>query len=187
MSTGLSGAHNLGVVYELSPRTDGGWKKRILHDFCFKGPPNCQDGHTPGVGALTMDSSGNVYGTTAGGGCCGGTVFRLTRQADGRWKETVLYDFRGGASGFEPGAGVVLDKAGNLYGTTIYGGSCCGVVFKLSPKENGKWKYTVLHTFTGYDGAQPDANLIRDDNGNLYGTTATGGAGGAGVAFELTP
>jgi uncharacterized repeat protein (TIGR03803 family) len=61
------------------------------------------------------------------------------------------------------------------------------VVFKLAPQKNGTWKYTVLHTFIGYDGAQPDANLTLDSKGNLYGTTATGGAGGYGVAFELTP
>jgi uncharacterized repeat protein (TIGR03803 family) len=83
-----------------------------------------------------------------------------------------------------------MDKSGNLYGTTIAGGtsSCgCGVVYKLTPGSNGKWKYTVLHRFTGYDGAQPDAYPILDSKGNLYGTTITGGAGGAGVAFELTP
>jgi uncharacterized repeat protein (TIGR03803 family) len=184
------GAHNLGVVYELSPRADGSWKERILHDFCPTGPPYCPDGARPGVGALTMDSSGNIYGATAGGGYCCGTVFRLTLQADGRWKETVLYDFKGGASGFEPGAGVVRDNAGALYGTTVYGGrpQCdCGVVFKLSPRKSGRWEYSVLHTFTGYDGAQPDANLILDTKGNLYGTAATGGASGGGVAFEITP
>jgi len=183
-TTEYGGVHNLGVVYSLKSAGDGSWKERILHDFCAKGPPNCQDGARPGVGALTMDISGNVYGTTAGGDCCG-TVFRLT-QANGRWKETILYDFKGGASGYEPGAGVVRDTAGNLYGTTVYGGSCCGVVFKLSPKENGKWKYTLLHTFTGYDGAQPDANLILDEKGNLYGTAATGGAYDDGVVFEVT-
>lgn len=189
-TTEYGGAHNMGVVYELNPKTDGGWKEQILHDFCPKGPPNCQDGHTPGVGALTMDSSGRVYGTTAGGGYCCGTVFRLTLQANGRWREIVLYNFKGGASGFEPGAGVVRDKAGDLYGTTVYGGSSqcdCGVVFKLSPRKSGEWEYSVLHTFTGYDGAQPDANLILDDKGNLYGTTATGGANGGGVVFQLTP
>jgi uncharacterized repeat protein (TIGR03803 family) len=84
----------------------------------------------------------------------------------------------------------VFDKYGNLYGTTLYGGdpNCgCGVVYKLSPGSNGKWTYTVLHRFTGTDGAQPGANLILDNKGNLYGTTVTGGAGGYGVAFELTP
>ena len=84
---------------------------------------------------------------------------------------------------------MVLDEVGNLYGTTVYGGSgCdCGVVYKLAPGKKGKWTYTVLHTFVGSDGAQPDANLILDDKGNLYGTTATGGPGGYGVVFELTP
>ena len=81
-----------------------------------------------------------------------------------------------------------MDTAGNLYGTTVYGGSqCyCGVVYKLTPQTNGEWKYTVLHQFNGYDGAQPSANLVLDGKGNLYGTTATGEAGGAGVAFEVT-
>ena len=84
----------------------------------------------------------------------------------------------------------MIDQAGNLYGTTINGGSqnCgCGVVYKLSPQLGGQWQYTVLHNFIGIDGAQPDANLTLDDNGNIYGTTLTGGPGGAGVVFELTP
>jgi len=189
-TTEWGGTHNMGVVYELSPNADGAWKEQILHVFCPEGPPHCPDGHTPIVGALTMDIFGNVYGTTGGGGYCCGTVFRLMRQADGRWKETVLYNFKGGASGYGPGAGVVRDNAGNLYGTTVYGGSSqcdCGVVFELSPRKGGRWEYTVLHAFIGSDGAQPDANLILDDKGNLYGTAATGGVGGAGVAFELTP
>jgi uncharacterized repeat protein (TIGR03803 family) len=80
-----------------------------------------------------------------------------------------------------------MDQAGNLYGTTISGGTCCGVVYKLAPGAKGKWTYKVLHTFTGSDGAQPDANLILDDKGNLYGTTPLRGAYGVGVVFELTP
>jgi uncharacterized repeat protein (TIGR03803 family) len=178
------GAYDAGTVYEVE-HTETGWKEHVLHSFRL----NYTDGSTPGIGALIMDSSGSLYGTTAGGGCCGGVVFKLTPQTDGRWKETILYDFKGGASGFEAGAGVVMDKAGNLYGTTIAGGSgCgCGVVYKLAPIPKGKWTYTVLHTFTGNDGAQPDANLILDSQGNLYGTTATGGANGGGVVFELTP
>jgi uncharacterized repeat protein (TIGR03803 family) len=81
-----------------------------------------------------------------------------------------------------------MDRYGNLYGTTIYGGAGgSGVIYKLSPRANGKWTYTLLHTFTGADGAQPDANLILDDKGNLYGTTATGGTYGGGVVFEITP
>jgi len=179
-----------GTVYELSPQGDGKWKETILHSFgAFDG-----DGAFPGAGALAMDGSGRLYGTTGAGGHgqgqCGGTIFMLTPDAGGKWKESILYGtFGEGVGGCEPAAGVVLDKAGNLYGTTIAGGSgCdCGVVYKLSPSRNGKWKYTVLHTFQGYDGAQPDANLVLDVKGNLYGTTATGGPGGYGVAFELTP
>ena len=183
-TTESGGAYGGGTVYEVE-RTATGWKEKVLHSFVL----NYKDGHTPGVGALIMDGAGNLYGTTAGGGCCGGVVFKLTPGSGGHWTETILYTFRGGASGFEPGAGVVMDKAGNLYGTTIAGGSgCgCGVVYELSPNAKGKWKYTVLHTFLGSDGAQPDANLILDDKGNLYGTIATGGANGGGVVFELTP
>lgn len=187
-TTEYGGVHNAGVVYELMPKAGGEWKERVLYDFCPAGPPNCRDGATPGVGVPAMDRSGNVYATTAGGGCCGGTIFKLVPHADGQWEHDVLYEFKGGNRGFGPGAGVVRDKAGNLYGTTIYGGKYGnGVVYELSPEKNGKWKYTVLHTFIYSDGAQPDANLILDDKGNLYGTAATGGEYGDGVAFELTP
>jgi uncharacterized repeat protein (TIGR03803 family) len=189
------GAYNAGTVYELKPTTGGGWKERILYNFCPTGFP-CADGADPGVGVLAMDGSGNLYGTTQVGGpnCgCGGcdsVIYKLTRGAHGLWTESVLYNFKADSTGFSPGAGVVLDKAGNLYGTTTIGGSpqCgCGVVFKLSPSKNGKWKYTVLHTFVGSDGAQPDANLILDSKGNLYGTAVTGGTYGYGVVFEVTP
>jgi uncharacterized repeat protein (TIGR03803 family) len=104
----------------------------------------------------------------------------------GLWEESILYNFTGGAGGMEPGGGVILDNAGNLYGTTIEGGGTgCGVVYELSPAQSGKWQYTLLHSFLGSDGCQPDANLTLGPDGNLYGTTATGGAGGAGVVFEI--
>jgi uncharacterized repeat protein (TIGR03803 family) len=172
-----------GTVYELSPLAAGGWKETILFRF------DSYDGAWP-VAALFMDGSGALYGTTINGGCCGGVVFKLTPKGGGRWKETTLYEFQGGANGFLPGPGVVMDKRGNLYGATDGGGSAqcsCGVVYELSPKKSGKWKYTVLHTFIGSDGAQPAASLILDDKGNLYGTAATAGPYGAGVVFEVTP
>jgi uncharacterized repeat protein (TIGR03803 family) len=175
-----------GTVYQLTPTSGGKWKETVLHRFQAGG-----GGAGPGVGTLALDRYGSLYGTTGGGGTGSGVVFRLSPGTDGHWRETVLYDIPGGAAGDHPSAGVVMDKAGNLYGTTIAGGdpNCdCGVVFKLAPPEGkGKWKYTVLHRFTGYDGAQPDANLVLDSQGNLYGTTATGGAGGYGVAFEVIP
>jgi len=174
-----------GFVYELTPTSDGKWKELVLHAFDNNG----KDGYTPGNGALMMDSSGNLYGTTESGGCCGGTVFKLTPGTDGHWKESILHNFKPGASGSFPTAGVVMDKAGNLYGTTVDGGtSCdCGVVYKLTPGSNGKWTYTVLHAFSGGDGAVPAGNLILDDKGNLYGGTVLGGGDNNGVIFELTP
>lgn len=175
-----------GTVYELQPvlpSIGGGWKEQILHAFgSFKG-----DGITPGLGQLAMDSSGNFYGTTQSGGLYGyGTVFKLTK---GTWIETILYNFIG--SSYGPGGGVTFGRSGNLYGTTIYGGGIgCGAIYKLapvSPTAAGSWQYTVLHYFDGSDGCQPDANLTLGPDGNLYGTTATGGPGGAGVVFEITP
>jgi len=179
-----------GVVFKLKPLDDGTWKYRVLHRFAAF--PH--DGQNPGSGALTLDNAGSLYGTTAHGGthyCYGGcgTVFNLTPQPNGHWKETILHNFKKGSGGSGPGAGVVFDKAGNLYGTTVDGGTdCdCGVVYRLSPNPDGTWTYSVLHRFTGYDGAQPAANLILDEQGNLYGTAITGGDGGYGVVFEIKP
>jgi len=175
-----------GTVYRLHRTSDGAWKETIIHDFGITDG----DGALPGVGALFLDKSGSLYGTTDVGYARGsyGTVYRLTPSSGGKWTETILYSFSGGSDGDEPSAGVVGDGRGNLYGITIAGGTySAGVVYKLSPRSKGKWKYTLLHMFGGPDGAAPDANLIFDSKGNLYGTTATGGAGGAGVAFEITP
>ena len=171
-----------GTAYELQP-TSGGWKERILHDFDTAG-----DDMAYPEGPLLLDQTGNLYGTAGGGTYARGAVYRLTRQSSGRWKSAILYSFTGGADGDEPGGGVVMDQTGNLYGTAAGGSGCgCGVVYELSPGAKGKWVYTLLHTFAGNDGAGPDANLILDSKGNLYGTTATGGPGGARVAFKLTP
>jgi uncharacterized repeat protein (TIGR03803 family) len=157
------------------------------------------DGDDPSLGGVIFDDAGNLYGTTRLGGTYGaGTVFKLTPNSDGRWTESVLHNFTGGADGGQPIAGLVFDGAGSLYGTT-YGGSAYGfgTVFKLTPNANGSWKEKVLHNFTGgADGGQPIAGLVFDGTGNLYGTTAVGGVArygrgcdlnGCGVVFELTP
>jgi uncharacterized repeat protein (TIGR03803 family) len=134
---------------------------------------------------LIRDASGNLYGTAAIAGPAGwGTVFELAQTG----KLTILYSFSGKADGASPTGGVILDRAGNLYGTAAEGGnSCgnltCGTVFKLSKTR----KFTVLHSFIGGDGAFPIAALVRDRVGNLYGTTIEGGAANAGVVFKLTP
>ncbi len=175
-----------GTAFELQRRTNGKWKETILHSFGILNG----DGAFPGVGALAIDGYGNLYGTTSIGGSTGnGTVFRLTPGSDGYWKEAVVYSFEGGTNGVEPGAGVVMDGAGNFYGTTTGGGdpNCgCGLVYELAPQAGGKWTYTVLHTFVGSDGAGPDANFSSKIK-EIVGTTVSGGVYGGGVAFELTP
>jgi uncharacterized repeat protein (TIGR03803 family) len=180
-----SGGTYYGVVFKLA----ASGKETVLHNFT--GPP--RDGAGPGGGFLVRDANGDLYGTTQGGGASDvGTVFKVA--ADG--KETVLYSFcsaQNCADGAYPGAGLVQDSKGNLYGTTQGGGdlSCysdgaygCGVVFKLAP--NGK--ETVLHSFTGSpsDGAGPGRSfLVRDANGDLYGTTASGGVSDVGTVFKV--
>jgi len=185
-----------GTVFKLTP-TSGGWKEHILYSFNWV--PGGRDGYGPYAG-VAFDAAGNLYGTTAAGGTstacvdgCG-TVFKLTSTQGGGWKESILHEFDQGPGGNAPFAGVVVDKAGNLYGTTVGGGigPCqrggCGVVFKLAPSQ-GKWTYSVLYRFTGgADGAEPFAPLIFDSQyKHLYGTTTYGGAAGQGVVFEITP
>ena len=189
-ATGLGGPTGGGVVYELRHAAET-WKVTVPHSFgTFPG-----DGVGP-TGNTAVDNSGDIFGVTAGGGTnkcittCG-TIYKLTPTSNGHWKETVLFDFTNGSTGFSPVAGVTLDAAGNIYGTTLYGGSStcgCGTVFKLSPNSNGTWTYSVLHTFEGPDGNSPMAKLVLH-NGKLYGTTVAGGgtSGSFGVVFELTP
>lgn len=146
---------------------------------------------------LIEDSEGNFYGTTELGGTSNqGTVFELSLGASGSWTATVLHNFAGGSDGAQPHGGLLLDSAGNLYGTTNFGGgstNCsqgCGTVFKLAP-GSVPWTESVLHVFAGgSDGQEPNARLVLDSQGNLYGTTMLGGAGsacasGCGTAFRL--
>jgi len=178
-------AEGCGTVYKLKPQPDGSWKETVLHRFNNNG----KDGVNPGWGSLFRDASGGLYGTTrAGGPAVAGIIYRLAHQPGGHWKESILYNFKKDASGYSPNTGVVMDSAGNLYGTTDYGGAGdCGVIYKLAPGKKGQWTYTVLHTFTGSDGCLPEGNLVPDKNGNDYGVTALGGDYGAGVVFEITP
>jgi uncharacterized repeat protein (TIGR03803 family) len=186
-STFAGGALDKGVVFKLDPAGNF----RILHDFT-----GGADGWIPGYGALLLDASGNLFGTTYGGGAFNqGTVFKVDQNGT----QTVLYNFKGGTDGASPIAeNLVQDGAGNLYGTTTFGGNkaCqppfgCGVVFRLSPSR----QETVLHSFAGgaSDGSSPVAGLFRDAAGNLFGTTLAGGGttcsggSGCGVVFKLTP
>jgi uncharacterized repeat protein (TIGR03803 family) len=137
---------------------------------------------------LVFDTAGNLYGTTYGGGSSNdGTVFELSPGANG-WTEKVLHNFRkDGTDGVTPEAGVIIDAAGNLYGTAARGGSGLGIVFELSPDAGGNWTEKVLHAFQhSGDGGNPAATLTLDA-GNLYGTTEGGVTGAYGSAFMLTP
>jgi uncharacterized repeat protein (TIGR03803 family) len=180
-TTAAGGASNLGSVFKLG--TTG---VAVLHSFTgFPG-----DGASPYAG-LIEDPSGNLYGTTSAGGTANnGIVFELSAAG----KETILYNFTGGADGGLPYGSLVRDSAGNLYGTASAGGTAtgncfpagCGVIFELSTAG----KQTVLHSFTGSpDGAYPYAGIIPDSAGNLYGTTYSGGTGGCtngcGAVFKL--
>jgi len=136
---------------------------------------------------LIFDAKGNLYGTTAQGGETGngyanGTVFKVSKSG----KETVLYRFGGGAAaGANPYAGLIMDAKGNLYGTTANAGDGFGDEFELS----NVGKVTVLYSFPGdgREGETPQAGLVMDAKGNLYGTTYQGGPHvNAGVVFKLS-
>jgi uncharacterized repeat protein (TIGR03803 family) len=173
-TTGAGGTNDDGTVFKITPSGT----ETVLHAFAKSG----SDGETPYAG-LIQGSDGNFYGTTYFGGASGfGTVFKVTPSGT----ETVLYSFAGGSDGEHPYAGVIQGSDGNFYGTTYQGGtSGNGTVFKLTPGGTE----TVLYTFAGgsSDGAYPEAGLIQGSDGNFYGNTLQGGAGGLGTVFKLTP
>ncbi len=192
---------NCGTVFKLSPpkQKGGAWTEKILHSFA--GVANGQqvgDGADPN-GELILDSKGAVYGTTyfggsvkgecSGGGC--GTVFKLvppTKKANGAWKERVLWRFNGSDGGGPgTGAGVVFGPKGDLFGTTIGGGiDGLGVAFELRTGKSHSWTETMLHRFdNGSDGLNPQAGLVLDASGNLYGTDIGGKPTPRGVVYRL--
>jgi len=178
------GKYGAGVAYELVPNSSGGWTQEILHSF-----GNGSDGIYPYAETLVMDRSGNLYGTTSGGGALqAGTVFKLSQNAAGSWGEVVLYSFDGAVAG-NPYSGVILDGKANLYGTCANGNgeTTVGSVFELSPQPDGKWNNRNLFLFTRGNGEFPESSLLRDAYGNLYGTTLLGGASNKGVVYEVTP
>jgi hypothetical protein len=169
----------------------------VIHSFT-----GGTDGAFPQAG-LAIDSAGNLYGTASAGGNTGcdhlilgcGVVFELSQSSTGSWNETTIHTFTGD-DGAYPYAPVVLDAAGNVYGTTLYGGrhsnicpgAGCGTAFELSPSSGGTWRETLLHSFTdGSDGGGPESGLVLDAVGNIYGTAFTGGFNGSGVAFRIKP
>jgi len=169
-----------GVVYKI----DTGGNYSILHTFTFGA-----DGGDP-WGDLILDTAGNLYGNTWSGGPPSGDYPGVVFKIDTMGNFSTLYTFSGFSDGGGPRSNMVFDSAGNLYGTTQYGGigGCpyfgCGVLFELNPSG----QQTVLYSFSGgSDGSEPGTGLIRDASGNLYGTTSEGGSNGAGVVYKVTP
>ena len=176
-TTEKGGAFSGGTVFKLSPSG----KLTVLHSF---GQAGTADGYYPAAGVI-RDAAGNLFGTTSLGGTLGGglgAVFKL----DPTGNETVLHSFAG-ADGATPYAGLIRDSSGNLYGTTVGGGASCGLdcfgtVFKLELRG----VETVVYSFENTpDGESPQGNLIRDNEGNLYSTTAFGGTAGQGTVFKI--
>jgi len=171
-TTSAGGPADAGTVFEVIAATR---TESVLYSFT-----GGNDGKRP-VANLARDTAGNLYGTTyMGGSALSGTVFKV----DTSNQETVLYNFTGGADGQYPFAGVIIDSQGNLYGTTIFGGtSSDGVAFELDTAG----AETVLHTFNGSNGQYPVAILLPDGKGDFYSTTELGGTHGMGTVFKLTP
>jgi uncharacterized repeat protein (TIGR03803 family) len=184
--------YGCGIVYALSPQSDGTWKEQVLHSFLGR-----KDGAEP-LGNLLLDNVGQIYGAAyLGGNSDKGVVYRMTPGAGSRWTGTTLHAFTGGRDGANPNAGLVSDASGNLYGIATFGGAHgYGTVFELSPVGNGLWSGTVLHAFTGgWDGSYPVGSLTVDAAGNIFGAAMHGAVSkctddiykGCGVVFEIIP
>ena len=182
---GAAGSNDGGAAYELIPSSGGAWTLKVLHEF----------GSSSNVGPYTSfirDAAGNLYGASTFGGAYGwGAIFELKPIANGTWREQTLYSFSNSAvDGHSPGANLLLDAAGNLYGTTQEGGlKNVGVVFKLTPSSSGGWKETILYSlpYKQKHWADSDYPLTMDAAGNLYGVTNIGGALDGGYVFKLSP
>jgi uncharacterized repeat protein (TIGR03803 family) len=184
-----------GTVFEMSSGHSG-WTETLLHTF----DTGTGDGGDP-LGGLVFDNSGNLYGTTVWGGefSSYGTVFELTPSSGVGWTETILHSFnQDGRDGYEPEHGVILGSAGDLYGTTLNGGTGgggigLGTIFELSPGADETWTETILYDFgqSATDGYYPGAGLVQDSKGTFYGTTTFGGEcgqqGNCGTVYQLQP
>ncbi len=178
-TTSEGGTLNFGTVFELT-RSGQTWTETTLYNFT-----GGTDAANPPAG-VTLDAAGNLYGTSSFGGANGvGAIYKLTNSGSG-WTESILYNFQDASDGSYPVGGVIVDQAGNLFGTTFNGGdNGGGIVYELSP-SNGGWTFTTLHSFTGSYGG-PYNKLARDAAGNLYGATNGEGLYGFGSVFKLTP
>jgi hypothetical protein len=187
--TSGGGTTGYGTVFQLIPPSgSGSWTETVLHNFT-----RGSDGGYPG-GTVVLGANGVLYGVGSYSGVANasGVVFQLA-QSGGTWIETVLHTFPAfKGDGTTPGSTLAVDPSGNLFGTTIFGGSTacylgCGTIFKLAPPSGGGgWTETVLHDL-GNSGQTPNSSIVQFHNGLLYGTTTYLGASDAGSVFTLVP
>jgi uncharacterized repeat protein (TIGR03803 family) len=183
-TTFLGGTGGVGTVFSLTPPSAPGhsWTQSVLYNFT-----GGSDGGEP-TAALLIGSSGVMYGTATIGGSNGGAVFRLVppKSPDGAWTQSVIYNFAGSSTGYDPTTALV-EVGKTLYGTTRYGGNAgYGAVYSLTPSGSGVWTEAVLHSFTGVDGSEPTGVMV-GSKGVLFGTTGVGGPGNGGTIYSLTP
>lgn len=186
-TTSVGGQHGAGVVYKLSPPATicksfaCPWTETPLYQFT-----GGVDGGNPDAAPI-FDSTGNLYGTAGTGGTGNnGVIYRL-KPAQNGWIDSVLYSFTGKPDSSGPFSGLTFDGNGNLYGTTLFGGSGYGTVYQLTPSGSA-WTEKVIYAFQGLnDGSTPYAGLVVDPDGNLYGSSFYFGAGNGGSIFELSP
>lgn len=178
-TTSAGGASGAGTVYEIGSKGES-----VIYAFL-----GGTDGSQPSPGDLAFDHAGNIYGTTSAGGATGnGTVYELVRSTKGAWKEKLLYSFgQQSSDGTVPVGGVTFGNSNTLYGTTSTGGAYGnGTVYQLK-RSGSKWTETILYSFQdGNDGGTAYAGVVRDQSGNLFGATISGGSGGGGTVFELS-
>ncbi len=180
------GATGCGTVYSVN-------NGKMIVLYQFTGAPG---GAYP-IGGVTLDSAGNIFGTTAGGGKYGaGIAFELSPNGDGTWKEQTIFSY-GRVGDGEQGSlqALLIDSRENIYGSSPYGGLgggkgsyCCGEIYKMRQNSDGSWKKNTLYAFRNIaDGAYPTGNLVRDKHANLYGTTQYGGAPQYGTVYKIDP
>jgi len=190
-TTKTGGAYGNGSVFQLSPNSNGKWTETLIYSFC-PAAPSCTDGENPYYSYVIFDNAGNMYGTAYAGGSSGnGVVFELSPSGN-TWTETVLYSFANSPDGANPINGLIMDSAGNLYGTTYAGGAAGGngTVFEMS-QTGGVWSEQPLYAINSNG-----SGLIMDSGGNIYGTTfssayelISNGKGGFNLAtlFSFNP
>lgn len=181
-TTSEGGPYGFGTVFEMSPSGSGRWTETLLHSFDLYGE------NMP-MAPVSFDLAGNLYGTTELGGLGYGAIFRMSPPLSpgGQWGETVIYNFTDTNDGAFPQSKLLIDRQGNLYGTSYFAGiQDSGTVFELKRTENG-WEEKTLYEFQfADDGAQPSGALSADSKNNLYGTAESGGSARCGVVFKLS-